>query len=85
MRVMIAFCILVGTAASAGEGGSCGSDGDCKPPLTCVAKKSKGKGRCQRVCDPLAPRCPEDTRCVKDGEASVCLPINDGRSPPRLP
>ncbi|HXU73444.1 MAG TPA: hypothetical protein VN947_29190 [Polyangia bacterium] len=62
--------------APAGQGKACDAKNACSAGLACVAHAG-GKSTCELVCA-ASTKCPEDQRCVKDGAASVCRPINDG-------
>jgi hypothetical protein len=55
----------------------CTSDASCASGESC-ATTTAGK-RCVHLCDGARPSsCPAEQRCVKDGKAFVCRPINDG-------
>jgi hypothetical protein len=61
--------------APSGQGSECDSKNKCDAGFTCVAKRA-GKSTCEMLCA-ANTKCPEDQRCVKDGDKSVCRPITD--------
>jgi len=75
MKVLIASVIMALGGLGAAVAGECKSDASCKAPARCVPVV--GGKRCLQLCDPKAPKCPADHRCVKDGESQVCRPTND--------
>ncbi|HEY2744775.1 MAG TPA: hypothetical protein VGL86_09140 [Polyangia bacterium] len=78
MRILVLlFLALAGPSkAPSGQGKACDAKNACAAGMSCVAHTGS-KSTCEIVCA-QATRCPEDQRCVKDGAASVCRPINDG-------
>lgn len=64
--------------APAGQGRACDAKNRCDAGLQCVPKRP-GKATCEIVCAANS-KCPEDQRCVIDGEPPqhVCRPIYDG-------
>ncbi len=74
--IALAFSSLALAKGPAGQGRACDAKNQCDAGLTCVGR-SGGKSTCELRCASNA-QCPEDQRCVKDGAASVCRPINDG-------
>ena len=76
-----AYCEVVGVApqpikAPLGRGRACDAKSKCDPGLQCVDRGGLAKATCELVCSANA-KCPEDERCVLDGNAHVCRPIND--------
>jgi hypothetical protein len=61
--------------APPGQGRACSAANKCPAKLQCVARKSAASTcelRCARNAD-----CPQDQRCVKDGETKLCRPVTD--------
>ncbi len=76
--IAIAFVLASSLAlakAPAGQGRACDARNRCDAGLSCVTRSTRST--CELRCASNA-QCPEDQRCVKDGAASVCRPINDG-------
>ena len=90
MRILtILGMIVLGSASFAGapppsQGRQCSAAAQCDDGLKCMEHADR-KATCELACA-ANERCPEDQRCVKDGAASVCRPVNDRNGPPsRLP
>jgi hypothetical protein len=79
-RVLVLALFSIGSVASAkappGQGRACDAKTKCDSGLTCVQRRD-ARSTCEITCA-ANTRCPEDQRCVKDGAAMVCRPINDG-------
>ena len=75
MRILLALLAL-----AAPQGQPCDS-GKCPAPYECV-KTRRGQATCEQLCHPSQKNkqggCPEDQRCVKDGDKHICRPIDDG-------
>jgi hypothetical protein len=75
MRILLA---LVSLAVPQGK--PCVSSGQCAPPLQCVQTR-RLRATCEQICHPsqknMQGDCPQDQRCVKDGEHYICRPAAD--------
>lgn len=58
------------------QGTPCSAKQTCTSGLACVPR-GDGTGTCERLCN-AAAKCPEDQRCVKNGEKHICRPVTDG-------
>ncbi len=57
------------------QGAPCSAKQSCTGGLECVPR-GDGTGTCERLCKASA-KCPEDQRCVKNGEQYICRPSTD--------
>ena len=62
--------------APTGQGRACDAKSKCDGGLTCVSRGGLATSTCELVCN-AKTKCPEDQRCVLDGDSHVCRPIND--------
>lgn len=58
------------------QGAPCSVKQACSSGLECVPR-GDGTGTCERLCHASA-KCPEDQRCVKNGQQHICRPVTDG-------
>ena len=72
LRAPVAFA-----KAPPGRGRACDAKSKCDARLQCVDRGGLAKATCELVCS-AKTKCPEDERCVIDGNSYVCRPINDG-------
>ncbi len=82
MRILWA---LLALATPALQGKLCDASGKCPAPYECV-KTQRQKPSCEIVCHPSEKTkragCPEDQRCIQDGDKHICRPIDDGAFEP---
>lgn len=75
--VAVVFAALPALAkAPPGQGRKCTAKQKCEASLTCV-DTGAGSSRCELLCKDNSS-CPEDQRCIRDGNQKICRPINDG-------
>jgi hypothetical protein len=79
-RALLLLLCAAGAAQGRPASPTCAGDRECKDGRKCV-RTADGARRCELVCNPDKPACPEDQRCIKDGPSHVCKPINDSAMP----